>query len=835
MTVSRYWAAIPFLLVILISAAYLTISFSAMEGRAVAPLDDAYITFQYARQIARGHPYEYNVGDPPTTGMTSPLFGFLLAGAYLVGLTNESLVAFAVGLGVVWLALIGWLTHRLGHRLAVRNQLNQGWALTATVLVLLAGPVQWGCFNGMETGLFTALSLAALSAFLAERMGLAALCLGLAGLTRTEGLILSVLLCFLASVKGIFSDTSHPRRRLTWDVNRPLLVAVLIGLTPYLTNWALTGSLSAAGIRAKSWFLNVPFYPKEIARSILRSYQRIIVGRFSAGYRWFVPPGLILLSTLGWIALGIRRRWMRLSATLCWFLVGTLSTATLITAHWHMGRYQAPFIPVIIALATFGLAFLWQRTRRPWQRIGLCSLALYMLLASGYSSLHHLQQYRLSVLTMSRQQLPIADWLRENLAPGTRVGVHDTGSLRYVGQRPTYDVIGLTTQDAAIAWRHGAGSVFESMEHSPMRPSYFAIYPDAFSIPYLAATDLFAEKLLRVEVPDYAVASAGPVQGVWRADWHLAGSGEEMHQSDILERTRGLELVDALDVANLDDEAAHQVEWWQEVKRPGFPTEVWQMTYRVPPQQEVLDGGRLLTGGIAFDAHTEPGEELWIVVRLHAQQAGGVRVETDGQEAGYWAYPSVPGHWLETTFQVPGDQISRSRTRVTLRVDADNPTFQHYALYHVWLLQGDAKERAWTIERRSGVTFGESLSLLGFDPPNGPWRPGDVLPVALYWQAMTSTQSDAKVFLHLYDAAGNLVAQSDGWAFHGTRPPYTWPPGGIVEDPRMLSLPDTLAPGEYSLDVGLYHPDGSGRLRAYRDGVRQAEDRVVLTRIDVVE
>ena len=77
---SRPWATA--LLVALgcsVGALYLVVALAAARGRVVAPLDDAYITFQYARQIARGHPYLYNDGDLPTTGMTSPLFGLLLA------------------------------------------------------------------------------------------------------------------------------------------------------------------------------------------------------------------------------------------------------------------------------------------------------------------------------------------------------------------------------------------------------------------------------------------------------------------------------------------------------------------------------------------------------------------------------------------------------------------------------------------------------------------------------------------------------------------------------------------------------------------------------------
>ncbi|MFL7794509.1 MAG: hypothetical protein AB8I69_20370, partial [Anaerolineae bacterium] len=92
-----------FVLALLVGSAYFSIALTIEPGRPVAPLDDAYITLQYARQIARGHPYQYNDGDPTTTGMTSPLFGFLMAGFYLLGFTGERLVGLAIGLGFVWL------------------------------------------------------------------------------------------------------------------------------------------------------------------------------------------------------------------------------------------------------------------------------------------------------------------------------------------------------------------------------------------------------------------------------------------------------------------------------------------------------------------------------------------------------------------------------------------------------------------------------------------------------------------------------------------------------------------------------------------------------------
>ena len=832
---SRWSVIFLIALAIAVSTIYLIPAFAA--GRPVAPLDDAYITFQYARQIARGHFYQYNDGDPPTTGMTSPLFGFLLAGVYLLGFTGERIVAFTLIAGALWLVLTAWLTYRLASHL-IDDDASRWWLLAAAGLVILTGSVQWACFNGMETGLFTVLTLAALDAFLAERVGLCAIWLGLAGLTRPEGLILAGVLW------AIFLVTSQlPSRSIQWKRLTALSAAVLAGLIPSLVNWALTGSTAAAGLQAKAWWLNVPAYPEEITRSILLSYRHVILGHFlgwEASWRWFAPPGLLLLSLLGWIVLGLRRRWDALSMTFLWFLLGTLSTATLITSTWHQGRYQVPFAPLALVLALVGLSALAQWTSRRWRVALLGLMSLFLLASSAYSTLQSTRVYRRSVSTMIRQQLPIADWLRQNLPPDTRVGVHDTGSLRYLSRRPTYDLIGLTTSDAAVPWRHGAGSVFELMEHSPMRPEYFAIYPDAFSIPYLAATDLFAEELLKVKVPDYGIASAEPVQGVWRADWRLADSGERFYQPDVLARTKGLTLVDRLDVADLDDEAAHNMEWQQDARRPGFPTEVQQLAYRVISDQEALDGGRLLTGGIAFDVATRPGEPLWIVARLHAHEAGAVRVRVHGRDAGRWAYPPVPGQWLETIFHVPAEQITTHQTHITLQVDAENADFRHYAPYYFWFLQGEPEESSVEIKHPLEATFSDrsrslAIPLLGFDLPEQAWYPGDVIPVTLYWQTAAATQSDAKVFLHLYDADGNLGPQADGWAFHGTRPPYTWQPNEIIIDPQLLALPADLPPGQYSLEAGLYNPDGSGRLPAYLDGVHQREERVPLATIKVQE
>ncbi|MFL7794742.1 MAG: hypothetical protein AB8I69_21545, partial [Anaerolineae bacterium] len=227
-------------------------------------------------------------------------------------------------------------------------------------------------------------------------------------------------------------------------------------------------------------------------------------------------------------------------------------------------------------------------------------------------------------------------------------------------------------------------------------------------------------------------------------------------------------------------------------------------------------------------------EPLWIVARLHARESGTIRVEVDGRHAGQWSYPPVPGEWLETLFRVPAEMVTGKQTRVTLSVDTDNPGFVHYAPYYLWFLQGAPPVTAVEIEQKVNATFSKDLALVGFGLPQAEWHPGDTIPITLYWQASETSNSDAKVFVHLYDAQGTLGPQSDGWTYMGTRPPYSWDVGEIVTGPRLITLPADIAPGAYSIEMGLYQPE-SGRLPAYIDGVRQPEDRVLLTTIQVTE
>ncbi len=67
-------------------------------------------------------------------------------------------------------------------------------------------------------------------------------------------------------------------------------------------------------------------------------------------------------------------------------------------------------------------------------------------------------------------------------------------------------------------------------------------------------------------------------------------------------------------------------------------------------------------------------------------------------------------------------------------------------------------------------------------------------------------------FVHLYDATGKLVAQRDAQPLDGYAPTSAWRVGEPVVDRQGVLLPRNVAPGEYTLYVGLYDAATGQRL-----------------------
>jgi hypothetical protein len=135
----------------------------------------------------------------------------------------------------------------------------------------------------------------------------------------------------------------------------------------------------------------------------------------------------------------------------------------------------------------------------------------------------------------------------------------------------------------------------------------------------------------------------------------------------------------------------------------------------------------------------------------------------------------------------------------------------------------------------SGARFGRIFVLPRYTLPDGPLTPGDVLPVALTWQADETPGGRFKVFAHLLNGAGQLVAQYDGEPVGGVQPTTDWAAGDSVTDRRGVLLPADLSAGAYTLVIGWYPADGGDRLPVVSASDEPIGTQLVLGTIQVVE
>jgi hypothetical protein len=124
------------------------------------------------------------------------------------------------------------------------------------------------------------------------------------------------------------------------------------------------------------------------------------------------------------------------------------------------------------------------------------------------------------------------------------------------------------------------------------------------------------------------------------------------------------------------------------------------------------------------------------------------------------------------------------------------------------------------------VAVGSQIRLIGFDaaiqdksgkpiPQNDATRlqaqANQFLFLKLYWQTSADIRTDYKIFVHLVDANGKVVAQQDQAPDEWKYPTRIWDAGEIVTDPHSMALKN-LEPGTYRVRVGMYDAASGERL-----------------------
>jgi serine/threonine-protein kinase len=131
-----------------------------------------------------------------------------------------------------------------------------------------------------------------------------------------------------------------------------------------------------------------------------------------------------------------------------------------------------------------------------------------------------------------------------------------------------------------------------------------------------------------------------------------------------------------------------------------------------------------------------------------------------------------------------------------------------------------------------GVNLGRRILLKGAVIQQGTFSPGDMLGIALRWEAIRAIDQRYVVFVHVIGPDGSLVAQDDRQPH---LPTTQWTRDIEIVDPHQLTIPARVSPGRYQLRTGMY-PDGQpgNRLAVVDSGsTTQEANSILITEIDV--
>lgn len=451
-------AALTFLLL----GYYLTIEKEITGGIIGAPLDDAWIHFQFARNLSQGQGFSFNPGQP-TPGSTAPLWTIILAAVSLFS-ADYLIPALALSAGFFLAAVLlaygftGWITRNL-------------WAaLLAGLATALSGRLLWAGLAGMETTAFAALSLTAIWAY--TRSGLRlfpALLFGLAAQLRPEGHALFALAFLDAAWQWFRIERTRGTLKLGTAIRSflpPLALYFLLALPYSLFSLSTTGRP-----------LPNTFYAK-VGSQYFFSWRTL---RETLSWHWQDNPLSLLLALFG-----LWPMWRKSRLGVLWLLALPLFTAVIIDFTWHHGRYTMPLIPLQMVTAAVGAWWLVnklparQEAVFPWRLFAQGGL-LCLLLFGGFWHF----SYWAAMLGMNTREVQDIDvalgrWLAENTPQDALIAVDDIGAITFLSGRQIVDMNGLVSPEVWPALSAAEGLPRDQVLTrilSGAQPDYMAAFP----------------------------------------------------------------------------------------------------------------------------------------------------------------------------------------------------------------------------------------------------------------------------------------------------------------------------------------------------------------------
>lgn len=446
-------------------------------------IDDAFITFRYARNLLAGEGFVFNPGEL-VLGTTTPLYTLLMAGlgAVFGGIQADfpviSLIVNSAADALTCLLLWG-----IGRRL----KLERAGFLAGLLWALAAYSVTFA-IGGLETSLYVVLLTASTWAFLAEKRKTTALLGALALLTRPDALILLGPLV----LARLIQMTLHLRKNPQPSPRSVYLLEIAVFLLPVLAwygfAWLYFGSPFPHSVTAK-----LAAYRLEDHSALVRLIQH-----YTTPFMHHNLTGSVLGVALGLVInpflylVGARRAWKTLGwlslplSLYPWLYLLTFAIPNPLIFRW----YLTPPLPLYFLFLLAGLEDLLDRVLRTRQGGWRTRLSLSLLLLMTLLPL--LSEWRLKLdhgpvrpapemafIKLELLYRQAADLIAPHLDQNTLLAAGDVGVLGYYTPARILDTVGL---------------------NSPISTTYYPLPPDDYVINYAIPAEL-----ILTEQPDWVV------------------------------------------------------------------------------------------------------------------------------------------------------------------------------------------------------------------------------------------------------------------------------------------------------------------------------------------
>jgi hypothetical protein len=474
------------------------------------PLDDSWIHLQIARNLATGHGWSFNPGEP-TGAATAPLWVALIAPLFLLG-----------GDVTIWVKVLGIMLYLacvlLISDVAYWATGDRRVAIAAGALAALQPAFIWAALSGMETMLYLLLFLLSLrSLLLVERRGASSAYastawLALAGWARPEmWALLPLFWCYLLWRRrdlsvghwwlhggiALLAIGSFALFNLAlWNHPTP---ATLAAKRANLRNSGQVVSVAALRVWASQFFANIDL--------ILRSQNAVLLTCLAAVLLIIQrrpQAGKHLLLCLGIIGVGV--------GVISLLNMGSVSYQT-----YRRSAHTLASMNILVAAGFVAISDLLRRlpaepgqnwresaTSRVWLRsgnrrwasiavIGLAATALVLQVLAVRAWSNH---YASDVRSINQGDVAAGMWLAANTPADAHVAANDVGAVAYFGQRRIFDMIGLTSPES-IAVRQRTARLPEERDRQMKElllahnVDYVVIFPSWF--PWLAQDPMLHE------------------------------------------------------------------------------------------------------------------------------------------------------------------------------------------------------------------------------------------------------------------------------------------------------------------------------------------------------